>query len=291
MDVRTAIVSGQFYPAGEASCRGEISEFLKGLQRRSDIGTVAAGIVPHAGWTFSGPTAAKVFSQIDRDHPPQTFVLFGAVHRWGVSGPSIYSSGAWETPLGELSIDEKLAQKILEASKGLIAAGSQAHSSEHSIEVQLPFLKYLFPEARIVPVAVPPDEKSHLVGQTIGKFLRDEKIPAVVIGTTDLTHYGPGYGFAPKGVGEDALRWAREVNDASVVRLALDMQADKIVSEAGRNHNACGSGAMAATVAAAAAMGAEKGILLEYTTSHDVMPMRRASDFVGYAGIVYGVKA
>lgn len=287
MDLRTPIVSGQFYPHSEGSCRSQLNEFLRGAEKLSGIGRVVAGIVPHAGWTFSGPTAAKVFAQIDRENPPSTFILLGAVHRWGVKGPSIYSHGAWETPLGELTIDEDLAKKISGALKGNVVESLDAHSQEHSIEVQLPFIAHLFPGAKIVPIAVPPDSASATTGKMIGDVLAAEKVSAVVIGTTDLTHYGPGYGYAPKGTGEEALKWVREVNDASIVGLAIDMMSEKIVPEAGHSHNACGSGAMAATVAAASALGSKKGILLEYTTSYDVMPMRRASDFVGYAGIVY----
>jgi AmmeMemoRadiSam system protein B len=111
--------------------------------------------------------------------------------------------------------------------------------------------------------------------------------PAVVVGTTDLTHYGRTYyGFAPVGTGEPALEWAR-ANDERVINLILDMRAEEIVAETDAHRNACGGGAIAGTVAAARALGAEKGHLLEYTTSYHAIPRGPATDFVGYAAIVF----
>jgi MEMO1 family protein len=287
METRNAVVSGQFYPDDKVFCIREIEECLGTAKKHPEVGKMIAGIVPHAGWRFSGPTAAKVFAQIDREDPPTTFVLFGAVHRWGSQSPSLFSRGAWETPLGPLHINEELAQKMLSSMEGMMGDDPRAHASEHSLEVQLPFIAYLFPGATILPIALPPDRRSHEIGEKIGIFLAREKTNAVVIGTTDLTHYGPGYGFAPKGVGEAALQWAKKVNDAGIIDLAIEMKDERIVGEAQEHHNACGSGAMAATVGAARALGAKRGILLEYTTSHDMMPTRQVSDFVGYAGIVF----
>jgi len=289
MERRSAIVSGQFYPSNEKLARGHIEECLATAKKVEGIGKVVAGIVPHAGWTFSGPTAAKVFAQIDSENPPPAFVLFGAVHRWGTKGAAVYSKGSWETPLGDLEIDSAMAEKMLKALGDILEESPQAHSGEHSIEVQLPFISYLFPKAKIVPISLPPTKQSHLIGGKIGAFLKEEYPDTVVIGTTDLTHYGPNYGFAPQGVGDEALKWVKEDNDASIVSLAVAMKDDQIVADAEKRRNACGAGAMAGTVAAAKALGAVRGTLLEYITSHDMMPFRKASDFVGYAGIAFSV--
>ena len=108
----------------------------------------------------------------------------------------------------------------------------------------------------------------------------------MAIASTDLTHYGDAYGFAPFGGGANAKKQMEE-SDARIIELALRMRFDEIRSEAQKRHNACGSGALAATVAAAKAMGAEKGYLLQYTTSHDVMPEGEFEMAVGYAGILF----
>jgi len=160
-----------------------------------------------------------------------------------------------------------------------------AHEGEHSIEVQAPFIKYLCPDAKIVPVAIPPDD-SHVTGRKIGEAVSGIGKKIVVVGTTDLTHYGAAYGFTPFGHGDKAKRLMRE-NDRRMIELALNMKYAEIREEAERNGNACGPGALAATVAAARAMGADKGYLLEYTTSYDVMPEGEFRMAVGYAGIVF----
>jgi hypothetical protein len=108
-----------------------------------------------------------------------------------------------------------------------------------------------------------------------------------VIGSSDLTHYGEPYGFTPAGSGPIAHRWMQE-NDARILRLIERMNAAEVTDEALRHHNACGAGAIAATVAAAEAMGARHGHLLRYTTSYEVVPEGRFRFAVGYAGVLFG---
>jgi MEMO1 family protein len=175
---------------------------------------------------------------------------------------------------------------MLETLTGDIIEDPYAHEGEHSLEVQVPFIKYLCPEAKIVPIAIPPDETAHIAGKKIGETVSGMSKKIVVIGTTDLTHYGDSYGFTPYGYGDKAKKLMKE-SDSRIIELALQMKAIEIRTEAQRHHNACGSGALAATVAAAKAMGAEKGYLLEYTTSHDVMPEGEFEMAVGYAGILF----
>jgi AmmeMemoRadiSam system protein B len=134
---------------------------------------------------------------------------------------------------------------------------------------------------------VPPEESAHLFGERLAKALAGRRSDVVVVGSTDLTHYGPNYWFHPKGTGDEALEWVKTVNDRRIIDLALELGADGIVEQAASEHSACGAGAMAATTAYCRAAGCPRGVLLHYTTSHDVMPDRRPSNFVGYAGIVF----
>jgi AmmeMemoRadiSam system protein B len=157
---------------------------------------------------------------------------------------------------------------------------------EHSIEVQIPFLQYLFPDAQILPVMVPPDRHAPVLGQKIGEYLAGQDKQVCVLGSTDLTHYGPSFWFTSYGTGAEALAQMKE-NDQRIIDMVVRMQAEMVVTEAEEHRNACGAGAIAATVAAANALGAERGYLLEHTTSQDVMPERPATDFVGYAGIIF----
>jgi AmmeMemoRadiSam system protein B len=187
--------------------------------------------------------------------------------------------------LGEVKIDDEVAGRLLELLSEDIAEDPSAHEGEHSIEVQVPFIKYLCPDAKIVPIAVPPDD-THVTGKKIGEAASGIGKKIVVVGTTDLTHYGDAYGFTPYGYGSEAKRRMGE-NDFRMIELAVNMHSAEIRKEAERNRNACGPGALAATVSAAKAMGAGKGYLLEYTTSYDVMPGGGFLMAVGYAGIVY----
>jgi MEMO1 family protein len=248
---------------------------------------IVAGLVPHAGWTYSGAVAAKVFAAIAAQGTPETFVLLSATHRWSASRPAVYARGSWDTPLGEVEVDEELATALLEADDGLFTDSPGAHSGEHSAEVQVPFIQHLFLEAKILPVLLPPDASAAHAGEVIGQVVSAAQKSFAVVGTTDLTHYGKTYyGFAPAGTGESALEWTR-ANDERVINLILDMRAEEIVAEADAHRNACGGGAIAGTVAAARVLGAEKGHLLEYTTSYHVMPRGTATDFVGYTAIVF----
>jgi len=285
--IRRPAVAGRFYPGDRAGCVEMIEECLPEEPSPDLPDEIVAGLVPHAGWVFSGPVAAKVFAAMKAQGAPETFVILSAMHRWGASRPAVYARGRWVTPLGEVEVDEELAAAILETGAGLLVESPEAHSGEHSAEVQVPFIQYLFPEAKILPILVPPEEDAARTGELIGRVVEAAQRRAAVIGTTDLTHYGASYyGFAPAGTGQQALEWVR-ANDERVINLILSMQAEEIVDEAAAHHNACGGGAIAGTVAAARTMGVDKGHLLEYTTSHHVMPRGPATDFVGYAAIVF----
>jgi MEMO1 family protein len=273
----------QFY---SGDCATQIEHFLRGYAVPKEPVKAVGGIVPHAGWVFSGAVAAKVFRCISVKTGPNTFILLGAVHTWKPRGNSIYSRGSWATPLGDVKIDEEVAGTLLDALAGDVIEDPDAHEGEHSLEVQVPFIKYLCPEAMIVPIAIPPDEKADVTGRRIGEIASGMGKKIVIVGTTDLTHYGDSYGFAPYGYGEEAKKRMEE-SDSRIIDLALRMKSAEIRMEAQISHNACGPGALAATVAAARAMGSEKGHLLEYTTSHDVRPGGEFEMAVGYAGILF----
>jgi AmmeMemoRadiSam system protein B len=291
MQTREPVVAGQFYPGRQRPCLDEINQCLQQKAPSQSLPeTIVAGIVPHAGWTFSGPPAALVFSAVKQQHQKiDTFVIFGAAHGYFGSSPAVYDKGAWSTPLGEIAIDEDLARAVLDS--GTAVANSDAHSSEHSIEVQVPFIQHLFADAKILPILVPPSEQAIDLGQALGGIIgADSEKKSVCIGSTDLTHYGPRYGFTPVGVGPDAFKWAEQVNDRQFIDLALKLDAKGILASADENHNACGAGAAAAAVAAAKKLGKQSGLLLAHTNSNQVMLEKMgasSTDSVGYAAIVF----
>ncbi len=274
--------AANFY-SGASSSR--IEQFLKGFTPPRLDSPPVAGLVPHAGWDFSGAVAAKVFKSVECCGQPDSVVLFGTVHH-DIRCNAVYPGGSWQTPLGEVLIDEALVDGILGRTEGLLEADEAAHSFEHSIEVQMPFLKHFFPRAKAAPISVIPDENAHVLGRMVGEYLKESGRNVLIIGTSDLTHYGDAYYYAPRGSGPAALSWMKQ-NDARIIELALKMKDDEIVPEAFKKRNACGPGAMAATVAAAKALGSTSGQTIEYTTSYDVMPEPMFRMGVGYVGIVF----
>ena len=291
MQARKAVVAGQFYPGRESSCLSEIKECLEARPISETLPEeIVAGIVPHAGWTFSGSLAAMVFSAIKQLHEKiDTFVIFGAAHSYFGPIPAVYDKGSWITPLGEVAVDEELAGAIIDS--GEAECDIDTHSSEHSIEVQVPFIQHLFADAKIVPIIVSPGGQAVKLGESVGEIIsRADKKKIVCIGSTDLTHYGPRYGFIPRGIGAEALEWASKVNDRKFIDSALKLEPQGLLSSAAQNLNACGAGAAAATVAAAKKLGKTKGILLAHTNSNEVMIQKMgtsSSDSVGYAAIVF----
>jgi len=286
MPSRRPVVAGMFYPAGRASCLREVKACLASAGDSNLEGPAMAGIVPHAGWAFSGAIAASVFRALAASGVPDTIIVFGAVHSWGVTLPSVYGHGSWMTPLGAIDVDEELAAEMIDAAGGQLVDSPEAHASEHSIEVQLPFLKHLFPEARIVPIATPPSPASASVGLAAATAVRNTGRKAYALGSTDLTHYGPRYGFAPVGVGDGVVDWTK-ANDDRLLELVSQMRDREILSEAEQHHNCCGAGAVVAAIAFARAQGATRGIILAHLTSHEVMAMGPASDMVGYGAVAF----
>jgi hypothetical protein len=284
---RQPFVAGQFYPARENDCRRELEQYTQyNSESAEPDGAPCVGIVPHAGWVFSGPTAGKVFRFIKDRITPETFILLGAAHRAFSRQPVLYPDGAWDTPLGPVAVDGQIASALADTSETPVLCDPALHDGEHSIEVQAPFIKFLFPDARIVPVLVPPGDTAATFGNAVGRVLEQNPGRVAVVASTDLTHYGHQYGFAPKGEGEEAHRWAKQVNDQRFIDAALSLDGNQILEDAVQYRNACGAGAAAAAVTAAKHVGARGG-LLEHVTSHEVMPRGRPSMFVGYAGIVF----
>ena len=290
MNVRKPAVAGQFYGGSRSECLAEINECLPHRDLNMELpNPILAAVVPHAGWVFSGELAAMAFKAIKQVNVDvDTFVIFGAAHSYFDGGAAVYDSGAWETPLGSINIDAELAAEIV--AKGAVA-NPNAHRGEHSIEVQVPFIQHLFPNANIVPIIVPVADFDCNFGTHVGELILEKKDKTIVcVASTDLTHYGPRYGFCPQGIGEAALKWSREINDTEFIDLALKMEADKLLQVALDKGNACGPAAVATVVSAAKAMGRICGVLLGHTTSHDIMLQKfnqPSEESVGYAAIVF----
>lgn len=291
MMIRQPARAGMFYAADGRQCRAEVEACVRDAATPDDLpAKLQGGIVPHAGWICSGAVAATTFAALALRRTPSTVVVFGAAHRPMRCDAAAFAHGAWATPLGEIAIDERLAERVLGACPQ-VRDEPYAHEGEHSIEVQVPFVQRFWPQARLLPILVMPGPHAPAIGRAAGRVCVDSNADVVFVGSTDLTHYGPGYGATEHGIGEAGLRWAKEVNDRRMIDVVLAMQADEVVPEARRSHNACGSGAIAACIEACRATGSTEARLLRHTSSYEVLRETRyggGSDAVGYTSIVFG---
>ncbi len=293
MTVRSAINAGAFYEASQDACRKQARSLLEVDLPEAELPErLQGGLVPHAGWAFSGAIAALTFKALTRERCPRAFVLLGADHCRAASGGEVFPEGAWQTPLGPMEVDADLAARLAEAGQGLRLNPDAHRTREHSLEVQLPLLRAACPDARIVPVLVAARPEAVEIGTSIGLAIREDPgQDVVVVASADLTHHGGHFG-SPHGSGEVGEQWTR-ANDRRLLELVEALRAESIVPEAMRNGNTCGAGAVAAAVAACREMGATRGVELAYDNSYRIL-RRRAGAYdhddttVGYASVVFG---
>ncbi|MHC4870697.1 MAG: AmmeMemoRadiSam system protein B [Planctomycetota bacterium] len=281
MSIRSAEKAGTWYSSNPDQLKADLKSYLN-YDNLQHEGRVIAGIVPHAGLSFSGPTAGKVYNLLSMSNP-ELIIVFGAVHTMHLSSPAVWQSGSWETPLGDVTVNSDFSTLICE--KGIVNADDTPHYGDNAIELQMPFIKYCFPEAEIVPIAVPPAKNIEILGSEIFNIVKDNSLNAITVGSTDFTHYGDNFGFTPAGYGDEALNWTRN-NDKNLIDLIINYKLENIVETAHKCRSACGAGAIAATAGFAKEADATAK-LLEYTNSYEVRPEGIASHFVGYAGIIF----
>jgi MEMO1 family protein len=289
MNIRPPVRAGTFYDADPAACRRHVDKLAASAPLPPNLPpTLYGGIVPHAGWIYSGTLAALTIKALLADQAAPTLVLFGADHTGSARKGEVYESGIWQTPLGDVQIDQELASAILSAGDGL-RSNPAAHAYEHSLEVQVPLIRFLGPAVRIVPIAVPPTPLAVTIGQAVGRVLATRFPKVRVVGSTDLTHHA-GHFPAPGGRGIAGVEWT-ERNDQRMLHLLEAMDAPGVIAEALAHENACGAGAAAATVAACKELGAGKGVCLGYTNSYRVVHRMDPHDpddtTVGYASVVF----
>lgn len=234
---------------------------------------IKGAVVPHAGYEYSGPVAAHVFSALAEDGFPKTFVIIGGDHVG--YDDAVTTTETFVTPLGKVSVDEELAKKIH------IEENSDVHADEHAIGMQLPFLQHMNPDIKFVPVYVPSQhmDKAEEAGKKIGKAIKGTD--AVVLAATDFTHAGPSYGQVPPG-GLRVDEFARK-QDELAIKTILELSPTKLSETVTKQGiSMCGVGSVVSMLFALKGV-AKSAKLLKYATSYDIRP---ASDAVGYGAIV-----
>ena len=289
MNIRQPFRAGSFYEGAAGPCRRHAVKLQEAAELPDDLPEpLYGGLVPHAGWAYSGPLAALTLKALATAGTPQTVVLFGSDHIGVAASGELYDSGVWRTPLGDAAIDEELAAALL-AGCGNVRANPAAHDREHSLEIQVPLIQTILPAAKIVPLTVPPSPAAAQIGEAVGAVLAGIDRPVTIVGSTDLTHHGGHFGNWG-GRHEEGVIWT-ERNDRRILDLIESMQAEQVVSEAAEHRNACGAGAIAAAVAACRKLGASRGICLAHTNSYRIVHERYPADLddttVGYASVVF----
>jgi len=288
MDRKKMAFAGTWYPAGSDECEASIQGFLREKQGYPLDGRFMGGMVPHAGWYFSGSIACRVIASLNpkkgSDEKIDTILLFGA-HMHPQSDSFILTHGVIETPFGDIEVDRELADKIAKENR-IQQKDPLTFPDENTFELQYPFIKYFYPDTKIVVCGVAPSSFAAVIGSMAVKEAKKLSRRIRVIGSTDMTHYGPNFGFSPAGTGKKSVEWVKNENDRAAIQAMMGMDESHIITQGLENNNMCCAGAAAALVAACKKMGAVKAVELDYATSFE----KSASDsFVGYAGILYAV--
>ena len=283
--LRRAVFAGSWYPGTAAACEAEINRFLSADRRpTASVPNPVGGIVPHAGWAYSGAIACSVVQATSAAGPPPDVVAVFGAHLHASSPSVLMPTGFWETPFGPLPVAAELAAELSTRFPFRIETSTR-FAQDNTIELQLPFIKYFFPKASLLAAGLAPTEASLEVADFVVDLCRRHGLGLRVIGSTDLTHYGEHYGFTGHGTGAEAVTWVRDENDRLVIDAMLALDPQRVMAEARSRQNACCPGAAAAAIQAGRSLGATKAETLRYATSCDRSP---GDSFVGYVGVVFG---
>ncbi len=281
---RKPIVVGTFYESEKEALQEQIkdcflSEFGPGKlpgerKNRHLLGVVA----PHAGYAFSGPCAAYAYKEIAESRWPEVFVLLGLSHS-GYS--SCISLEDWETPLGIVENDKDFGEALM--NNAGLKQDETAHSQEHSIEVQVPFLQFINEKnIKIAPVIASPDISYGELGKNIAKTVRESGKKACIIASSDFTHYGINYGYFP--FKDDVKENLYELDNGALKHIK-NLDARRFLSyteETGAT--ICGKFPVAVMIEACKALGGKHAKLLKYYTSGEITG--DYNSVVGYGSIV-----
>ncbi len=264
--VRQPVVAGQFYPASPTQLRNLIKGMVDDAAEKVEV---IGLVLPHAGYVYSGPVVGAVLSRV---RLKETVVIICPNHTGRGKLFSLMGEGSWKTPLGQVEVDSELAGRILENSRYL-EDDAAAHAFEHAIEVQLPFLQYFRKDLKLVPLVLGQanGETYKEIGREIAAALRALGREAVIIASSDMTHYETAESAKTK--------------DAQAVQAILDLDEDELLKRVARfDITMCGYGPAVSMLAAAKELGAGRAELVRYQTSGDAGG--DYSSVVGYAGIM-----
>lgn len=278
-------LAGSWFPATKTEIEGVLKQYKGQAKRAHKLKKLpVAGIAPHSSWKWCGLLAYEVWANL-AERKPDMVVLFGG-HVTPYQRSMLYMGEGFATPLGPVLTHQEAVEGLAGAFRFRLAH-TQTWEPDPSVEVHMPFIRKLFPNARIMVFHLPPRDIILDIVDLIMEFVRRLHAKACFVGSTDLTHYGPQYKFTPHGIGERGLRWAKGENDVGFISKLLSLDPQGCLEEGLSNHNACCPGAAAAAVTAARLMGSEYGELLSHVSSWEMMPDKDPVNSIGFCSVVF----
>jgi AmmeMemoRadiSam system protein B len=279
MRVRKPAVAGYFYESDgerllqqlEWAVKHELGP--KALQLPKLGAEALGGVAPHAGYMYSGPVAAWIYSALAGFGRPDVFIVVGPNH-YGIGAPvAVMKSGVWETPLGRVEIDSDLAERIMSHYKE-VEDDPHAFSKEHSVEVQIPFIQYYFEDVKIVPIVMwrQTSSTARELGRAIAKAVKGYGKKVYVIASSDFNHYEPHDVTMKKD--DIAISKILQLDEAGLFEVASKFDI-----------SICGIGPIAALIIAAKELGYSNVTLLKHATSGDTSGYK--DETVGYASVIF----
>lgn len=270
-NVREPAVGGMFYPGDSATLRKDVANYLESADIGAPPSDIRAVISPHAGYMYSGPVAACGYKAVS-SQTFDTVIVIAPSHRAYFQGIAVWDEGAFRTPLGDIPIDAASAAGLT-LSGGPFRVDRDVHTGEHSLEVQLPFLQYIYKDFQLLPLLVGAADEGMYeeAASVLERVICASGRRFLIIASTDLSHYYP-YDAAVK-IDSVTIEHLRNFDIAGMVR---DTRTEKA--------QACGAGPLITTMMTAAKLGAHSSSILKYATSGDVSGDR--SGVVGYVSAV-----
>jgi len=262
---RKCVVCGQFYPAKPDELRENIRELIAAVDSPEIKEIVRGIIVPHAGYLYSGFTAAHAYALL-QGRTYSTVVVVSPSHREYFDGISVYAGESYGTPLGTVEVNTELRERLLKCSDA-VSASHAGHGEEHAIEVHLPFLQHVLGKFDLLPIVMGDQKREYCfaLGEALAEILKDENV--LLVASTDLSHYHPSSvaNQLDAIVMEDVKKFDYEA-------LMQDLEVQRTV--------ACGGGPTVAMMLALRKLGAKKMTILHHCNSGDVTGDH--SQVVGY---------
>lgn len=269
--IREPAVAGMFYPASPSKLEKDILQMLAENNQEEQFENICGIVVPHAGYVYSGKSAAYAYNAIAKNNF-KTAIVISPSHREYFPGISVYNGEGYKTPLGVVPVDRETIQKLT-MEKSNIFEGINGHRSEHALEVHLPFLQLIYPEIKIVPIVMGDQRKEliDLLASKLAEIMTDEM---VIVASSDLSHF-----HSKKKAGMLDAIVAQRISDFDYEQLFEDLETKKC--------EACGGGPIVAMMKTASLLNHKKAKVLSQTDSGDTTG--DSTEVVGYlSAVVYG---